>query len=115
MTLLPLPPRPPELDPVENIWQFLRDNWLSNRVFESYEDVLDHCRFASNQLTQQTWKIMAIGLCNWAHLGSISGSGITRLQDVRLAPFPAAKPARAEFLGEACPPRERTPLPDRFT
>ena len=42
ITLLPLPPRSPELNPVENIWQFMRDNWLSNRVFKSYEDILDH-------------------------------------------------------------------------
>jgi transposase len=53
ITLLPLPPRSPELNPVENIWQFMRDNWLSNRVFKSYEDILDHCCFAWNQLTQQ--------------------------------------------------------------
>jgi transposase len=32
ITLLPLPPRSPELNPVENIWQFMRDNWLSNKV-----------------------------------------------------------------------------------
>jgi hypothetical protein len=30
-----------ELNPVENIWQFMRDNWLSNRVFQSYDDILD--------------------------------------------------------------------------
>src|SRR3982074_3497061 len=33
ITLLPLPPKSPELNPVENIWQFMRDNWLSNRIF----------------------------------------------------------------------------------
>ena len=33
ITILPLPPRSPELNPVENVWQFMRDNWLSNRVF----------------------------------------------------------------------------------
>ena len=27
----------PELNPVENIWQFMRENWLSNRIFASYE------------------------------------------------------------------------------
>ncbi|HJY49261.1 MAG TPA: IS630 family transposase, partial [Stellaceae bacterium] len=43
ITLLPLPPKSPELNPVENIWQFMRDNWLSNRVFKSYDDILDHC------------------------------------------------------------------------
>ena len=66
-TLLPLPPRSPELNPVENIWQFLRDNWLSNRVFRSYEDILNHCCFAWNQLIDQPWKIMSIGTRDWAH------------------------------------------------
>jgi len=35
ITIMPLPPKSPELNPVENIWQFMRDNWLSNRVFQS--------------------------------------------------------------------------------
>ena len=43
ITLLPLPPRSPELNPVENVWQFMRDNWLSNRVFAAYDDIVDHC------------------------------------------------------------------------
>ena len=43
ITLMPLPPRSPELNPLENVWQFLRENWLSNRVFQSYDDILDHC------------------------------------------------------------------------
>jgi transposase len=67
ITLLPLPPRSPELNPVENIWQFMRDNWLSNRVFKSYDDILDHCCYAWNQLTDQPWKIMSIGLRQWAY------------------------------------------------
>ena len=32
ITIIPLPPKCPELNPVENIWQYMRDNWLSNRV-----------------------------------------------------------------------------------
>ncbi len=40
ITLLPLPPRSPELNPVENVWQFMRDNWLSNRIFKSYDDIV---------------------------------------------------------------------------
>jgi transposase len=30
ITIMALPPKCPELNPVENVWQFLRDNWLSN-------------------------------------------------------------------------------------
>lgn len=32
ISIVPLPPKCPELNPVENIWQFMRDNWLSNRI-----------------------------------------------------------------------------------
>ena len=67
ITLLPLPPRSPELNPVENIWQFMRDNWLSNRVFQSYDDIVDHCCDAWNKLVDQPWKIMSIGHRKWAH------------------------------------------------
>ena len=67
ITLLPLPPRAPELNPVENVWQFLRDNWLGNRVFTSYDDIVDRCCDAWNRFTDQPWKIMSIGLRDWAH------------------------------------------------
>jgi hypothetical protein len=43
ITIIALPPKCPELNLVENIWQFLHDNWLSNRVFKSYDDLVDHC------------------------------------------------------------------------
>ncbi len=64
---IPVPPRSPELNPLENIWQFIRDNWLSNRVFKSYEDILDHCCYAWNSLIEQPWKIMSIGTRERAH------------------------------------------------
>ena len=67
ITILPLPPKCPELNPVENIWQFMRENWLSNRVFTSYENILDHCVHAWIKLVDQPWLIMSIGLRRWAH------------------------------------------------
>lgn len=67
ITLLPLPPKCPELNPVENIWQFIRENWLSNRVFSSYEEIVDNCCYAWNKLVDQPWTIMSIGLRQWAH------------------------------------------------
>ena len=56
-----------QLNPVENIWQFLRDNWLSNRIFESYDQIVALCCEAWNKLIDQPWKIMSIGHRKWAH------------------------------------------------
>ena len=67
ITMMALPPKCPELNPVENVWQFMRDNWLSNRVFKSYDDLVDHCCAAWNNLVDQPWRIMSIGLHQWAH------------------------------------------------
>jgi transposase len=61
ITIILLPPKSPELNPVENVWQFMRDNWLSNRVFKSYDDLVDHCCEAWNKLTDQPWRIVSIG------------------------------------------------------
>ncbi|OUJ04529.1 transposase [Acetobacter malorum] len=67
ITLLPLPPRSPELNPVENVWQFMRNTWLSNRIFKTYDDIVDIACHAWNQLTDQPWRIMSLGLRDWAH------------------------------------------------
>ncbi len=67
ITLMPLPSHSPELNPVENIWQFLRDNWLSNRIFQSYDDIVALCCEAWNKLIERPWKIISIGMREWAH------------------------------------------------
>jgi hypothetical protein len=42
MRLLPLPPYSPELNPVEHLWDELREKWFHNRVFDSLEALEDH-------------------------------------------------------------------------
>jgi hypothetical protein len=51
----------------ENVWQFMRDNWFSNRIFKSFADIVDHCCDAWNKLINQPWRIMSIGLRRWAY------------------------------------------------
>ena len=65
ITIVPLPAKCPQLNPVENVWKFIRGNWLSNRVFTSYTAIVDHCCNAWNRLTEQPWRIMRIGLRQW--------------------------------------------------
>jgi len=44
----------------------MRDNWLSNRVFSYYDNLVDHCCEAWKKLTDQSWRIMSLGLREWA-------------------------------------------------
>jgi transposase len=67
VSIVAQPAKCTELNPVENIWQFMRDNWLSKRVFTSYDNIIDHCCDAWNKLIDQPWHIMTSGRCKWAH------------------------------------------------
>lgn len=67
ITILRLPSKSAELNLVENLWQFMRQNWLSNRVLKSYENIVDHCCDAWRKLQSQPWRIMSIGLRKWAN------------------------------------------------
>ena len=67
ITLVPLPAKCPELNAQENAWQFMRENWLSNRIFTSYDNLVDHCCDAWNSLVAQPWRIMSLGLRDWAY------------------------------------------------
>jgi transposase len=69
MTLIFLPSRAPELNPVENVWQFLRQAWLSNRVFDTYEAIIEAACDAWNRLMDQPQAITSIGMRDWAHVG----------------------------------------------
>jgi len=64
--LLHLPPYSPELNPVENVWQYLRQNFLSNRVFDSYEAIVDACCDAWNALMAMPARLRSISERHWA-------------------------------------------------
>jgi len=69
LTIILLPSRSPELNTVENIWQYIRANWLSNRVFEDYDAIIDAGCDAWNRLVHQPETIKSIGMRKWAHDG----------------------------------------------
>ena len=70
ITLLFLPPYSPELNPVENIWAYLRGNKLSNRVFDSYDAIVDACCDAWNWLMNQPQRILSIASRPWAQVNA---------------------------------------------
>ena len=69
ITLLFLPPASPELNPTENVWQYLRQTYLSNRVFAGYEDIRDICCDVWRKLTAEAGRIQTIATRSWATTG----------------------------------------------
>jgi hypothetical protein len=69
ITPILLPSRSPELNPVENIWQYLRQTWLSNRVFNTYEEIIEAACDAWRRLIAQPRTITSIGSRQWALAG----------------------------------------------
>jgi transposase len=66
ISLLPLPRYSPELNPVENVWEFLKQNRLSNRVFASYDAIVDACCNAWNALMATPERIRSLTERTWA-------------------------------------------------
>lgn len=70
ITLVPLPAYSPDLNPVERIWLYLRERYLSHRLWDDYEAVVDACCRAWNALTAEPGRIQC--LCDYPYLRHVS-------------------------------------------
>lgn len=68
ITLLPLPPYAPELNPVENVWQFLRANKRAITVFNDYAEIVDKCCEAWNFFADNSQLVTSITSRGWARV-----------------------------------------------
>lgn len=66
IVLIPIPPYTPELNPMENVWGYLRSNKLSARVWKDYDAIVETCRVAWNFLINDPDRIRSIGHREWA-------------------------------------------------
>ncbi|HET6519011.1 MAG TPA: IS630 family transposase [Geminicoccaceae bacterium] len=60
ITLLLLPPYSPELNPVERVWLYLRERFLSLQVFKDYPAIVDACCVAWNRLTAEPGRLRSL-------------------------------------------------------
>ena len=65
ITLLPLPPASPQLNPVERVWLYLRERYLSHRLLEDYDAVVEACCSAWTALTQEPGRIQSLTNYPW--------------------------------------------------
>ena len=66
IVLLPLPPYAPELNSMENVWDYLRANKLFACVWDSYDEIVEACADAWNWLVADPGRIRSIGAREWA-------------------------------------------------
>ena len=66
ITLLPIPPYSPELNPMENVWEYLRANKLSGQVWDDYDAIIQACTKAWNWFVGDPDAIQSIGTRDWA-------------------------------------------------
>lgn len=68
LTLLRLPPYAPELNPMENVWAFLKSNHLALLVWNTYDAIEHACCRAWNAFVQQPDRVRSITTRSYAHV-----------------------------------------------
>jgi DDE superfamily endonuclease len=61
-----LPAYSPELNAIERVWLYLRERFLSHRLWPSYNAILDACCAAWNALLSETGRIRSLCALDWA-------------------------------------------------
>jgi transposase len=65
ITLIPLPPYAPELNAMEQIWQWIKNHFLSNQCYDTYEDIVTKACYAWNQLSENVDLVKSIMYRDW--------------------------------------------------
>ena len=65
ITLIPLPPYSPELNAMEQVWQWMKSNYLSNSYFKDYEDIVDKASLAWNEFAKDPKLVQSICKRSW--------------------------------------------------
>lgn len=63
ITLLYLPPYSPELNPIERLWAYMKNHYLSNRAYANYQDIFEAAKRAWNTISQDQFR--SICNANW--------------------------------------------------
>lgn len=65
ITLIPLPPYAPELNAMEQIWEWIKNHYLSNQCYSTYEDIVTKACYAWNQLSKNLGLVKSIMYRDW--------------------------------------------------
>ena len=68
VSVLKIPPYSPELNPCEQIWQYIKDKWLKNRCYKDYDDILNVAIKAWQKFTAEDGRIRSLCSRDWASI-----------------------------------------------
>ncbi|ASD65617.1 hypothetical protein B1L02_00180 [Pseudoalteromonas piscicida] len=67
--IIKLLPYSPELNPIEQVWSWLRQHHLANRCFKGYEDIVESCSEAWNDFVSCTKRVVKMCQRDWIEVG----------------------------------------------
>lgn len=68
LTIIHIPPYSPELNPIEQVWSWLRQHEIANRCFNSYEDIVDKLCNAWNRFCEDKNRVISLCFRDWVNL-----------------------------------------------
>jgi len=71
ITIMKIPPYSPELNPIEQVWSWLRQHHLANRCFNGYEDIVNACSDAWNNFISNTERVISLCSRDWVLVGKL--------------------------------------------
>jgi transposase len=68
ISIIHLSPYSPELNPIEQVWDWLRQNEITIRCFKDYNDIVDKCCLAWNQFCEDQKRVILLCYGDWTNL-----------------------------------------------
>ena len=68
VSIIKLPPYSPELNPIEQVWSWMRQHHLANRTFKGYEDIVDSVCHAWNSFISDSERVINMCTRDWMNL-----------------------------------------------
>jgi transposase len=72
MRLISLPPWSPQLNPVEHVWEEVREKWFANRVFDSLSVVEEQLMTALKTLEEDSPRVASLTGFEWIRTISLN-------------------------------------------
>jgi len=66
LSIIKLPPYSPELNPIEQVWSWLRQHHLANRCFKGYDDIVESCTTAWKDFIEDKERVINLCSREWA-------------------------------------------------